>query len=137
MAPRFSWQTTGRSPDKNRKALHKAIGGSKEDEVDKIGTFGIGLKSVFHICEAFLYIGAEKSHWLAGVLNPWSGTGGSRDADPLHPDWNDAKSRRRAAALRGDGTPREYTSNGLLLWIPLRRPEHLDRGAEGRRYGLG
>ena len=55
--------------DKDRDALHKAIGGSKEDEVGKIGTFGIGLKSVFHICEAFLYMGAEKSEWRAGVLN--------------------------------------------------------------------
>ena len=29
------------------------------------------------------------------------------------------------------------TGSGLLLWIPLRRPNHRDRGAEGRRYGLG
>ena len=75
-------------PDKDREALHKAIGGSKEDEVGKIGTFGIGLKSVFHICEAFLYMGAEKSEWRAGVLNPWAGTGENGDADPLHPDWD-------------------------------------------------
>ena len=126
----------GAFPDKDRKALHKAIGGSKEDEVGKIGTFGIGLKSVFHICEAFLYIGAEKSQWRAGVLNPWSGTGESRDADPLHSDWNDAKSdarRLHSVAMELLGS----TSSGLLLWIPLRRPEHLDRGAEGRQHGLG
>ena len=61
----------GAFPDKDRDALHKAIGGSKEDEVGKIGTFGIGLKSVFHLCEAFLYMGAENSEWRAGVLNPW------------------------------------------------------------------
>ena len=126
----------GAFPEKDRGALHKAIGGSKEDEVGKIGTFGIGLKSVFHICEAFLYIGAEKSQWRAGVLNPWSGTGGSGDADPLHSDWNDAKSdagRLRSVAME----LLESTSSGLLLWIPLRRPEHQDRGAEGRQYGLG
>ena len=46
---------------KDREALHKAIGESKEEDASKIGTFGIGLKSVFHICEAFLYIGAEKT----------------------------------------------------------------------------
>ena len=60
----------GAFPNQDRDALHKAIGGSKEDDVDKIGTFGIGLKSVFHICEAFLYIGAKDSEWRAGVLNP-------------------------------------------------------------------
>ena len=61
--------------DEDREALHKAIGGSKEGDVDKIGTFGIGLKSVFHICEAFVYVGAENATWRAGVLNPWAGTG--------------------------------------------------------------
>ena len=127
----------GAFPDKDREALHKAIGGSKEDDVGKIGTFGIGLKSVFHICEAFLYLGAEKSEWRAGVLNPWSGTGENGEADPLHPDWDvvaavDVERLRSVAAeLLGQ------TSSGLLLWIPLRRHDHLDRRAEGRRYGLG
>ena len=127
----------GAFPDKDRKALHKAIGGSKEAEVGKIGTFGIGLKSVFHICEAFLYMGADKSEWWAGVLNPWTGTGEGGDTDPLHPDWNNIvggdieRLRSVTTELLGN------TSNGLLLWIPLRRPEHLNRGAEGRQFGLG
>ena len=121
-------------PDKDREALHKAIGGSKEDEVGKIGTFGIGLKSVFHICEAFLYMGAEKSEWRAGVLNPWAGTGENGDADPLHPDWDKIDVERlRSVMTEILGN----TSSGLLLWIPLRRPEHLDRGVDDRLYGLG
>ena len=124
----------GPFPDKDREALHKAIGGSKEDEVSKIGTFGIGLKSVFHICEAFLYMGAEKSEWRAGVLNPWAGTGEKGDTDPLHPDWDKIDVERlRSVTTELLGN----TSNGLLLWIPLRRTEHRDRGAEGRQFGLG
>ena len=123
--------------NKDREALHKAIGGSKEDEVGKIGTFGIGLKSVFHLCEAFLYMGAEKSEWLAGVLNPWAGTGEYGNADPLHPDWDAIDEidveRLRSVTTRLLGN----TTNGLLLWIPLRRPEHLDRSADGRQVGLG
>ena len=127
----------GAFPDKDRKALHKAIGGSKEDEVGKIGTFGIGLKSVFHICEAFLYMGAANSVWRAGVLNPWSGTGERGDTDPLHPDWDEIVPRD-AERLRALVTELLGNVNrGFLLWIPLRRPEHLNRGAEGRRYGLG
>ena len=122
----------GPFPDKDRDALHKAIGGSKEDDASKIGTFGIGLKSVFHICEAFLYIGAEKSAWRAGVLNPWAGTGESGEADPVHPEWAEVEERLErlqvvVAELIGD------TSNGLMLWIPLRRPKHLDRGTELRK----
>lgn len=124
----------GAFPDNDRKALHKAIGGSKEDEVGKIGTFGIGLKSVFHICEAFLYMGAEKTEWRGGVLNPWAGTGDNGHADPLNPDWDEIdvdRIRSVTTELLGN------TGNGLLLWIPLRCPEHLNRGAEGRHYGLG
>ncbi len=121
----------------DQEALHRALGGSKENEVDKIGTFGIGLKSVFHICEALLYVGAEKSVWRAGVLNPWAGTGESGDADPLHPTWDKIDEpevkRLRSVMIELLGG----TNNGLLLWIPLRLPEHLDRGAEGRQYGLG
>lgn len=127
----------GPFPDKDREALHKAIGGSKEDDVAKIGTFGIGLKSVFHICEAFLYIGAAKSVWRGGVLNPWAGTGNSGSRDPLHPDW-DAVGERDVERLRV--AMRELlreTEDGLMLWVPLRRNEHLDRGADGLRYGLG
>ena len=127
----------GAFPDKDREALHKAIGGSKEDDADKIGTFGIGLKSVFHICEAFLYLGADRSAWRAGVLNPWAGTGESGDADPLHPDWNEIGEidveRLRSVTMELLGE----TGNGLLLWIPLRRPEHCDRGAKDLPYGLG
>ena len=126
----------GAFADKDRVALHKAIGGSKEDNVDKVGTFGIGLKSVFHICEAFLYMGAEKSKWRAGVLNPWAGTGENGDGDPLHPDWDRIEvevGRLRSVTTKLLGN----TENGLLLWIPLRCPEHLDRGAMGGLYGLG
>ena len=127
----------GPFPSKDHDALHKAIGGSKEEDASKIGTFGIGLKSVFHICEAFLYIGAEKSAWRAGVLNPWTGTGENEDADPLHPDWNaigESEFERLRSVTTGMLRP---MSNGLLLWIPLRHPKHRDRGAEGDQYGLG
>ncbi len=126
----------GPFPSKDRDALHKAIGGSKEGDVDKIGTFGIGLKSVFHICEAFVYIGAAQSEWWPGVLNPWYGTGEDGKADPLFPDWDvvegQDQDRLRIAAKHLLGE----TDNGLLLWIPLRRNEH-DRGTDGGRYWLG
>ncbi len=127
----------GAFPDEDREALHKAIGGSKEDDVDKIGTFGIGLKSVFHICEAFLYIGAKDSEWRAGVLNPWVGTGENEGVDPLHPDWDDINAEeadRLRSVIRVLLGP---ITDGLLLWIPLRTRDHLNRGAGRRPYGLG
>ncbi len=126
----------GPFPRKDRDALHKAVGGSKEGDVDKIGTFGIGLKSVFHICEAFVYIGAAQSELRPGVLNPWHGTGDVKNADPLFPDWGavgqEDRDRLRVVVRNLLGE----TDDGLLLWIPLRRHEH-DRGADGGRYWLG
>ena len=59
----------------DQKGIHRAIGGTKAEDADQIGTFGIGLKSVFHICEAFVYLGAQNSRLIRGVLNPmgWYG----------------------------------------------------------------
>src|SRR5687768_9305360 len=36
----------GPFPAKDRDALHQAIGGAKAEDVEKIGRFGVGLKSV-------------------------------------------------------------------------------------------
>lgn len=65
-------------------AIHQAGMGSKGLEEDKIGKFGLGLKSVFHLCEAFFYLsdphGDEeeapnnlKRYGRSGILNPWLG----------------------------------------------------------------
>ena len=115
--------------------IHKAIGGTKEEDAAKIGTFGIGLKSAFHICEAFVYLGAREGALIRGVLNPWAGTGGGPN-DPVHPDWDDVaedqeRLQRVATALLG-----ERSANFLLIWIPIRVVGHLDRSVEGT-YGLG
>ena len=117
-------------------ALHQAVGGSKEDDTSKVGTFGLGLKSVFHICEAFAYIGAKESSRTEGVLNPWIGTGDS-DGDPIYPDWDGLDGRDRGRLNRTAEELLDGLHNGLLLWLPLRSAEHLDRGErEGRLYGI-
>lgn len=126
----------GPFPAQDHEALHKALGGSKAEQTDKIGRFGIGLKSVFHICEAIVYLGAEKGVLRPGVVNPWAGTGGSDERDPIHPDWDivDDEDLKRllgvADFLLGD------FHQGLIEWIPLRRRGHLDR-AKDSLYGLG
>jgi hypothetical protein len=65
-------------------SIHHAGMGSKGLEENKIGKFGLGLKSVFHLCEAFFYLsdptGDEgqaddrfKKYGRTGILNPWKG----------------------------------------------------------------
>ena len=121
----------------NDDALHEALGGSKEADVAKIGRFGIGLKSVFHLCEAFLYLGAKKSKWRAGVVNPWAGTGAEGENDPIYPEWNKLATTDSEQLRFVTTELLEMPNKCLLLWIPLRRREHLNRGSGGRQYGLG
>lgn len=126
----------GPFPAKDRDALHQAIGGAKAEDVEKIGRFGVGLKSVFHICEAIAYLGAENGVLRPGALNPWAGTGEGGDADPLHPEWDGVDDDDLRSLLEAATGLFETFEDGFLQWIPLRREAHLDRAPE-RPYGLG
>jgi hypothetical protein len=126
----------GLFPPKDHEALHLALGGSKADDAGKVGRFGIGLKSVFHICEAIVYVGADQGVLRPGALNPWAGTGTSGDADPLHPDWDSVGDDDLNLLFGMANTLFGDFHKGLLQWIPLRQPNHLDR-AQDRQYGLG
>ena len=124
--------------DLNWNALHQALGDSKSADAAKIGRFGVGLKSVFHICEAFVYLGAEpgRDTLRSGALNPWAGTGNDSDADPLHPDWDTLDNDESQFLLGAARALLGSFAAGLLLWIPLRRREHLDRAEEGQPDGV-
>ena len=122
--------------DQDKAALHKAVGGSKTGDAEKIGRFGIGLKSVFHLCEAFVYLGAEGGTTKPGVLNPWVGTGAVRDRDPLHPDWDTVHNRDQRILLDSARAVLGSFDDGLLLWIPLRLREHFNRAPNGGEFGL-
>lgn len=123
--------------DQDKDSMHQAFGGSsKTDDAEKIGRFGMGLKSVFHLCEAFVYLGAEDGTTKPGVLNPWAGTGGVRDCDPLHPDWDTVHNHDRQFLLNAAQDVLGSFDNGLLLWIPLRLREHFNRAPNGGESGL-
>ncbi|MBA2883174.1 hypothetical protein HNR65_003535 [Desulfosalsimonas propionicica] len=120
----------------DHEALHKALGGSKTEQTDKIGRFGIGLKSVFHICEAIVYLGAEKGVLRPGVVNPWAGTGGTDERDPIHPDWDFVEGEDLDKLIGVADLLLGNFHQGLIEWIPLRNSGHLDR-AKDITYGLG
>ena len=127
----------GSFPATDRDAFHLALGGSKADDAGKVGRFGVGLKSVFHICEALVYIGAEAGVLRPGALNPWAGTGERGAADPLHPDWDVVSDEDLEQRLLNVASQIFATfDKGLIQWIPLRLAAHRDR-ARDRPYGLG
>ena len=90
-----------------------------------IGKFGLGLKSVFHLCEAFFYFWSEQDTFE--ILNPWHGK-----APPNHEDWewdetssipNDARQ-----SIVGCLEPTRVIDclDWLCLWIPLRQQCHCE-----------
>ena len=90
-----------------------------------IGKFGLGLKSVFHLCEAFFYFWSEQDTFE--ILNPWHGK-----APPNHEDWewdetssipNDA---RRSIVGCLEPTRVIDCLDWLCLWIPLRQQCHCE-----------
>ena len=87
----------------------------KPNQESAIGKFGLGLKSVFHLCEAFFYLSPNEG--LPGdILNPWSG-----EDDSAHPEWDlDFDETDRASivkSLKDVLVPNDW----FCLWIPLRQ----------------
>jgi hypothetical protein len=109
-------------------ALYKATGGNKAGDEAKVGRFGLGLKSIFHWCEAFVYCAVTDGEQpRAGVVNPYVRSDGR---DPCNSEWQDIKDdlplleKTLHSLLRDD----LGASTGLLFCAPLRTKEHLNRG---------
>ena len=93
--------------------------GTKSGNPYQIGKFGRGLKSVFHLCEAFFYLSHSPS-WH-DIFNPWSGS----DGQGYHPDW-DVFSEESKRALLQCLMPLLPHEDWFCIWVPLRRRDHLN-----------
>lgn len=87
-----------------------------------VGKFGLGLKSIFHLCETFFFLaGGTESFsdgWQANVLNPWSGP-----EEGLHDEW-DEFSNACQAAIVNHLKSLFRSERWFVLWIPLRLHAH-------------
>lgn len=104
----------------NQKAIDEAT----------IGKFGLGMKSVFHFCEAFFFIARSNGRTYEDIINPWSvPTDALKDFTPVHNDWDNFIQDDANKILEQLGVVlRQMKSekNSLfLLWIPLRQKKHL------------
>jgi hypothetical protein len=95
-----------------------------------VGKFGVGLKSLFHLCEAFFYLGAEHNgaQSFGDIYNPWSPQPGS-DEPERHKDWDEAVIDGMELVsflrmLRPDGPWATPGKGWFCLWAPLRQQEH-------------
>jgi len=103
------------------------MGLSSKSGKTSIGKFGLGLKSVFHLCEAFFYLSSEDSKFqqtgirfpASDILNPWSGD----DEHNYHGDWDDFDEDSKEN-VKSHLSIFLKTDHWFCLWIPLRKPDH-------------
>lgn len=96
---------------------------SKAGDAAAIGKFGLGMKSVFHLCEAFFYLAWDGQELHCKGLNPWR----QDDRDP-HPEWNYSHAsdwNQLEALIKPLALASASVASWFLLWVPLRRQEHL------------
>lgn len=100
----------------------RPAGTSKSQDASAVGRFGIGLKSVFHLCEAWFWLGmSEDEDELHGVLNPWADP--RSDKDHERPDWNHVTGAD-LRVLRGAVEGLRTGDSWLAQWLPLRQSGH-------------
>ncbi len=94
---------------------------SKAGDTTAIGKFGLGMKSVFHLCEAFFYVAWDGCDYHNEGLTPWK----REDHDP-HPEWNESHDDDwRCLQDIGRQQVNDPERSWFLLWIPLRKRDHL------------
>ena len=123
--PALYFLNNGAFADSDYKAIRSFGLNRKAIEQSSIGKFGLGMKSVFHFCEAFFFLAQNKDREYTEILNPWSG---GDDFSSFHDDWNSFQSSD-AALIREYVQPvlegMDLHGSFFLLWLPLRQKKHL------------
>lgn len=126
-APAVFFLNNGNFTSSDERAIREFGFGYKATDKGSVGKFGLGLKSVFHWCEAFFYLYADPSRNdtcscpKGDILNPWSD--GNPDSSK-HADW-DTCYPSTLERLFSHVKPFANGSKFFCLWIPLRRAEDL------------
>ena len=109
---------------------------AKAGEDSTIGKFGLGMKSVFHLCEAFFYIAYDGKDTHPEFLNPWDD--GDKEFKHPHMDWDTAWNEHHKADTsyikQAFADYLDTEKHWFLLWIPLRCKAHL-QADDGEEYG--
>ena len=121
--PAFFVVNDGEFKPEDQRGIRQFGISAKASNQSTIGKFGLGLKSVFHLCEAFFYCWSEQDAFK--ILNPWHG-----DASPYHEDWeldetsSIASGARQAIVGCLESARVLNCPNWFCLWIPLRQEQH-------------
>jgi len=124
--PALFFLNDGTFSDSDEKAIRSFGLNQKAEDAASIGKFGLGMKSVFHFCEAFFFLAQDNNKSYSNILNPWSG---SDDFKSVHEDWegftkSDAELIRNRLTRVFDNLE-EKRESYFLIWLPLRMRKHL------------
>jgi hypothetical protein len=114
----------GEFKPEDEKAIRSFGLNSKAGDSGSIGKFGLGMKSVFHLCEAFFYVAYDGKKSVDVFLNPWHDLIGN---DQFHTSWAEV-SQIEFDSIRSVVTDRQLSkdcSTWFFLWIPLRQVGHV------------
>lgn len=103
---------------RHMEAITRASGGSKADERSAVGRFGLGQKSVYHLCDAFIALGRvedREGRPQTLIMNPWEQVA---EADAAHRDWPKLSAAEGQMLL--DKTAALGINRGMALFLPLR-----------------
>lgn len=99
-------------------AITRASGGSKADERSAVGRFGLGQKSVYHLCDAFIALGQvedREGRPQTLIMNPWEQVS---EANAAQCDWPKLTPPEAAMLLEKAATL--GMERGMVLFLPLR-----------------
>ncbi len=103
---------------------------AKAGDAGVIGKFGLGMKSVFHLCESFFYLASHDGKLTRDFLNPWYAD--DHECSEMHQQWETITGKDeeclKEVALAQPEVSNER--NWFLLWVPLRKRSHVPQYAE-------
>lgn len=120
----------GKFEESDRRAIRSFGLNAKAGDSGVIGKFGLGMKSVFHLCESFFYLAHHEGKLSYDVLNPWRAE--DYDCSEMHKLWDEFSARDIEVLADVAGNQPEATngSDWFLLWVPLRQQSHVPISGE-------
>lgn len=106
----------------NEIGIADIAGENKTDDDTKIGRYGLGMKSVFHLCDLFFYAGYRENKngdtsFVIGAVNPWK-----VEARPEYAEFTEEDVLLFQKAIPSECFEKK---KGFLLWLPAKeiKPE--------------
>ena len=106
---------------------------NRATDQSSIGRFGLGIKSLFHLCEGFFFLESTGKENLRGFLTPWHGTNPGEEYGSSYDHWWDTKD--------ADWDKLHEKTNNILndevnvgQWFALAIPLRIKSQITGRKY---